>query len=104
MDINTSCYQIGTMIFRIREIYKKYFVEEKKEEIYDYYKEVIKKYGISAKYRGALKRAIMTQIYGARKKTKEMYCKKGIREEGLKNIDIRNFVKYLEETEMNKKR
>jgi hypothetical protein len=32
------------MIFGIEEMYKKYFVEEKKEEIYDYYLEVVKKY------------------------------------------------------------
>jgi hypothetical protein len=93
------------VIFGIEELYKKYFIEEKKgKEIYDYYKEVIKGYGLSAEYRSALKRAIMTQIYGARKKTKEKYCRKGIKEKGLKEIDIGKFIEYIEETEMNKKR
>jgi hypothetical protein len=38
------------MIFGIKELYKKYFVEEKGIEIYAYYKEVIKRYGLSAVY------------------------------------------------------
>jgi len=46
----------------------------------------------------------MTQIYGARNKTKEKYCIKGIKEEKIQEINIKSFISYIEKTEMNKKR
>jgi len=116
-DANTSCYQITTVIYGIKELYEKYFKEGKnKKEIYDYYVEIIKKYVEEKEekevgkqiikdikiYRKAWKRAIMTQIYGATKMTMIKYCKEGMKEEKLK-IDerlIKNFINYIDNTQV----
>ena len=66
-DANTSCYQITTVIYGIKELYEKYFKEGKnKKEIYDYYVEIIKRY-VDEKEEGKEGKQIIKNIKKYRK-------------------------------------